>query len=52
MFQMVTELYEDVKAALDVVWVQMADISARVNVAVRTVENFSEDNVNQQGQTS
>ena len=52
MFQMVIELSEDVKVALDVVRVEMADISARVNVAVRTVENFSEDNVNQQGQTS
>ena len=36
---MVTELSEDVKAALDVVRVKMADISARVNVVVRAVEN-------------
>ena len=39
MFQMVIELSEDVKAALDVVRVEMADISARVNVTVRAVEN-------------
>ena len=39
MFQMVTELYEDVKAALDVVRVEVADISTKVNVVVRVVEN-------------
>ena len=39
MFQMVTEVSKDVKAALDVVRVEMANISARVNIAVRAVEN-------------
>ena len=37
---MVTELFEDVKAALDVVRVEMSDISAKVNVVVRAVENL------------
>ena len=36
---MVIEQFEDVKVALDVVKVEMADISARVNVAVRAVDN-------------
>ena len=39
MFQMVAELSDDVRANLDVVRVEMADISARVNVVVRAVEN-------------
>ena len=38
-FQMVTKLSEDVKATLDVVRVEMADISTRVNVVVKAVEN-------------
>ena len=38
---MVTELSEDVKAALDVVRVEMADVSARVNIAIKAVENLA-----------
>ena len=41
MFKIVTKLSEDVKAALDVVRIEMADISAIVNVVVRVVENLA-----------
>ena len=39
MFQMVTELSEDVKATTDIVRLEMTDISAIVNFVVRAVEN-------------
>ena len=39
LFHMVTKLSEDVKATLDVVKTEMEDISARVNLAIRAVEN-------------
>ena len=39
MFQMVNELSEDVKVALDVVRVEMVNISAKINVVVRDMEN-------------